>query len=187
MKRSKNNKVKILFAKVVLVLLGVAIVALTGFRFLTIQNSNNENKKINKSSENAISKALGEIVANFNKDEDVIRYQSTNDVKLIATTEGESIYISYIDDDTTNYEFVIKNDETLHLYILIDKGTDDEQNKFNIIYQFLVEAVQKRLNNKNDISSKINDFLINDVPCNGLSKNKLDKKIEYKINILDKI
>lgn len=187
MKKSNKEGRKTLFAKIFLCLLIIIIFVLTCFRFLLMKNTVTANKGINNSSENAIHKALEDITANFNKDEDVISYQGANDVKLKASTENNSIYISYIADETTNYEFVVKNEETLFLDILIEDSTDEEQNKFNIVYTFLVEAVQNRLNNKSDISSKINDFLVNDVSCVGLSKNEVGDKIEYKINILDKI
>lgn len=187
MKNSNKEKRKILFAKVLLVLLIIIILLLICFHFFLMKNTENDNKNINSSSTNAIHKALKDITANFNKDKDVINYQGVNDVKLKAYTEGDSIYIDYITDDTVSYEFVIRNGETLFLDILVEKSNDEEKNKFNIVYGFLVDAVQERLNNKSDISGKINDFLVNDIPCKGLSKNEVGNKTEYKINILDKI
>lgn len=182
-----KEKSKLYLAYFILAILIILILILTYIRFSSLSPVKIEERPINNSSSEAIQSALVDITTNFNKNTNVINYSNNNDVSLKASVNNFSIFINYIDDITATYEFTLEKKEDLSLKIIISDNNEVDQNKFNTIYCFLVEAVQKRLNNNDDISNEINDFLINDIPCEGLNKKRTENGVEYHINIMDKI
>lgn len=179
----KQKKNKIVIAWILLFgLIGIAL-SITFMKFFPKNNNNIEERPVNESSSNAIHTALQDITVNFNQNPNVVKFAEDNNIILKAALNNYSIYISYIAETTTTYEFAYDN---LCLNITINNNKVDKT-KFNIIYQFLIEAVQKRINNTDDISSTINDFLNNDKNYEGLTKNELATGIEYQMNITKKI
>ena len=182
MNKEKNKN---LIAWILLLILISITLAITYIKYFSFDNINNniEERPINESSSNAIHIALKDIVTNFNDNNKVIEYQQTNNLTLKASVNNYSIFISYIDSTTTTYEFKY---EDLFLNININNDAENEK-KFNIIYKFLIEAVQKRINNSNNIDELINNFLTNDINYDGLIKNSDNNIIEYKMNITKKL
>lgn len=182
-----NEKSKLYLAYLILAILIILILILTYIRLFSLSLVRIEEKPINNSNSKAIQNALVDITTNFNKNINVINYSNNNDVSLKASVNNFSIFVNYTDDTTITYEFTLQKTEDLSLDINISNNDKVDENKFNTIYCFLVEAVQKRLNNNVNLLNEINDFLINDIPCEGLSKKKTKNGIQYQINIMDKI
>ena len=84
---------------------------------------------------------------------------------------------------TTTYEFSYDN---LCLNITVNEEKSNEE-EFKMILRFLIEAVQKRLNNTSDIDIYVDNFLDNDINYDGLIKVKTENGIKYQINITKKI
>lgn len=180
----KQTKSKTIFAWIILFVLIGATLILTYFKFFSADNSNITEIPTNNSTSNAIHKALKDITINFNQSPAVQTYNEQNNVKLNATANNFSIYISYITDTTTTYEFTYDN---LHLNIIINSN-EAKAEKFNVVYKFLIEAVQKRINNTNDINEEINKFLNNDdISYEGLTKKVVEDNVEYQMDITKKI
>ena len=132
----------------------------------------------------AIHTALQEITTNFNQNSKVKEYIETNNITLTATVNNYSIYISYITDTSTTYEFTYDN---LCLNITIDANETNKE-KFNVVYRFLIEAVQTRINNTIEYTELIDNFLNEDnINYDGLFKEKTENRIKYQINITKKL
>ena len=180
MKKEKN---KMLIAWIILIALIIITIILTYIKYFSTDNTNIEERPINESSSNAIHIALKDIITNFNENSKVKEYGLENNLTLKAVVNNYSIFISYINDTTTTYEFKY---EDLFLNITIN-NIEEDKNKFNIVYKFLIEAVQKRINNTNDISELIDNFLTNDINYDGLIKEENSNTIKYQINITKKL
>lgn len=177
----KQQKHKRLIAFIMLyTLIGLALI-LTYIKFFTADNNKITEIPVNESSSNAIHTALKEITNNFNESTKVKDYANDNDITLKASINNYSLYISYIAETTTTYEFSYKD---LSLNITI---SNNDKEKFNEIYRLLIEAVQKRINNTTDITSFIDDFLNNDKNFDGLTKEINGDLINYKIDITKKL
>lgn len=179
----KNQKSKIICAWIMLVISVILALALTYFKFFLVVNDKIEEKPINESSSKAIHIALNDIITNFNQNPKIKKYADENNITLIASVNNYSIFISYITNTTTTYEFSY---DDLCLNIIINDVEEDIQ-KFNIVYGILIEAVQKRINNTNDIENIINKFLNEDVNYEGLTKFEIENRIKYQIDITKKI
>ena len=164
-----------------LILLVVIILILSYIRFFSLDNSNIEERPVNESSSNAIHTALKEITMNFNQNSKIVDY-ADNNIVLKASVNNYYIYISYITEVTVTYEFYY---DDLNLNITIDDDKNNEE--FGIIYQILIEAVQKRLNNEENVSNVANSFLVTGDSYEGLSKIEDEDKVTYKMNITKKI
>ena len=173
-------KVKRLMAWILLLTLISIAITLTFFRFFSETEADIQEIPVNDSSSKAIHNALEEITSNFNQNTKVKEYCQQNNVVLKAAVNNYYIYISYITDTTTTYEFTYNN---LHLNITVN----DDDKIFNVVYPFLIEAIQKRINNTENFEEIINNFLTKDITYEGLSKEKFGEKIEYKINITKKL
>lgn len=179
MKQKKNKKV---IAWIMLfILIGIAL-ALTYLKFFSVDNINIEERPVNNSSSNAIHNALKDITTNFNQNSKVKEYANDN-IILKASVNNYSIYISYITDTTTTYEFTYDN---LCLNIVVN-NTEEDKTKFNVVYQLLIEAVQKRINNTDNLDAIINNFLTTDTTYDGLSKEEVENGIAYQMNITKKL
>jgi len=178
----KEKKGKIFIAWLALIFLIILILWLSFMKFFGTVTPNIEEKPVNNSSATAINNALKEITTNFNQNSKVKEYEN-NDITLKATVNNYSIFISYITDITITYEFTYNN---LSLDIITNLS-EEEQETFNIIYQILIEAVQKRLNNEENIETIITNFLTTEDSYNGLTKTKVDAGIKYQMNITKRI
>ena len=179
----KQKKTKKLIAWLTLVILVCFALTLTYLKLFSNNNLNIEERPINNSSSNSIHAALKDIVTNFNQNSKIEEYQENN-ITLKASVNNYSIYISYITDTTTTYEFTY---DDLYLNITVNNTNEDDKAKFNTIYQLLIEAVQKRINNTDDVDNIINTFLTTDATVDGLSKKEVRNGIEYQMNITKKI
>lgn len=177
------SKSKELIAWLFLIILIVVVLFITYIKYFSTNttNINIEEKPVNESSSIAIHKALNEITTNFN--DRVKEYKESNDITLNATSNNYSIFISYASDTTTTYEFTY---EDLSLNIIID---NNEENlvKFNVVYKYLIESVQERLKNQNNIDELIANFLTTDINYDGLIKIKSNDTIKYQMDITKKI
>lgn len=182
MKQKKNKNT---IAWIMLFVLVVIALALTYIRFFFVDNDNNniEERPINNSSSIAIHNALSDITSNFNGNPQINEY-ADNNINIKATVNNYSIYISYVTDTTTTYEFTYND---LCLNITIDNQDKENQDKFNIIYKLLIEAVQTRINNTDNIDELISNFLTTDTNYDGLSKKEVENGIEYRMNITKKL
>ena len=179
----KQQKTKKMIAWIILIILISFASTLTYLKFFSNDNENIEERPINNSSSNAIHAALKDIVTNFNQNSKIEEYQENN-ITLKASVNNYSIYISYITNTTTTYEFTY---DDLYLNITVNNTNEDDKAKFNTIYQLLIEAVQKRINNTDDVYNIINTFLTTDATVDGLSKKEVRNGIEYQMNITKKI
>jgi len=173
---------KIIIAWIILFISTSLALVLTYLKLFP-ENNNIEEKPVNESSSNAIHNALKDITTNFNQNSNLLEYSENNNIVLKASLNNYSIFISYVTDISTTYEFTY-NDLCLNITI---NNTEEEKNKFNIVYKFLIEAVQKRLNNIKNIDNIINEFLNTNINYDGLTKLELENKITYQINITKKI
>ena len=179
--KKHNNKRKIAF--IILYALIAFSLYITYLKFFSIENNNIIEIPVNESSSNAIHIALNNITNNFNKSTKVKKYSAENSVALQATVNNYYLYISYIDNMTTTYEFSYDN---LCLNITVNEEKSNEE-EFKMILRFLIEAVQKRLNNTSDIDIYVDNFFDNDINYDGLIKVKTENGIKYQINITKKI
>ena len=180
----KNEKIKIIIAWILLIVSIIISFILSYLKFFAFEDNKIEERPINGSSSNAIHTALNDIVVNFNQNSNLKKYADENSVIITASVNNYSIFISYITDITTTYEFMYDN---LCLNIIVNNNNVEDKEKFNIIYGFLIEAVQNRLNNTNDFSEVITNFLNSDLSYDGLTKIKLDNGTRYKMDITKKI
>lgn len=181
-------KSKEIIAWVILIFLLIMLIILNYVRFFGFYNYQNESEitELEVSSNEAIDIALETIVNNFNNDEE-LKSLEQDKTKIEALYKNYSIYIYYTDlnDLTTTYEFNY-NHLTLNINI---KNSEENLEKFNIIYQLLLKAIQKRINidfnNKELIDSHIKDG----TQLTGITKtvSNDEKTINYKIDITKKI
>lgn len=185
-KKDKNNnprckEILAIFFLVILIMLSLTLTYLKFFSSYIINNDNIKEVPVNDSSSIAIHNALKTIVDNFNESENVKKYQLENNAKLTATVNNYSIFVTHSKDKKNTYEFTY-NDLCLTI-----KVKNDNQNEFNVVYKFLIESVQKRINNYENISEIVDDYLLNNINYVGLDKKIYDDIIEYKINITEKL
>ena len=185
-KKDKNNNTRYkemlaIFFLIILIMLSLTLTYLKFFSSYVINNDNIKEVPVNDSSSQAIHKALKAIVDNFNKSENVKKYQLENNTKLTATVNNYSIFVTHLKDKKNTYEFTY-NDLCLTI-----KVKNNNQDEFNVVYKFLIESVQKRINNYENISEIVDDFLLNNINYVGLDKKTYDDIIEYKINITEKL
>lgn len=176
-----------LIAKILLILLIISCVLLTYLKFFTSFMPNNKNiteNPINESNSKAIHIALKNITVNFNQNNKVKDYEEKNNVNLEASVNNYSIFISYISENTITYEFVYND---LNLSTIIDHQIQQNNEKFNVICGFLIEATQKRINHTDNIDELINNFLYTNINYDGLTKKTLEEGVQYTINITKKL
>ena len=136
----KRKNGSIIVSWIILWILISVILIITYLKYFYVDNNSHiKEQPVNESSSNAIHTALKDITINFNESSNVKEYCEKNNVTLKASLNNYSIYISYINDTSTTYEFSYNN---LALNITVDKNTYDKI-KFNTVYQFLIESVQK--------------------------------------------
>ena len=184
--KKKQKDSERLIAWILLISLLIISTILTYMKFFTNDYEQNEIKEnpVNNSNSKAIHTALEEITKNFNEIINSAAEYNEDNIIIKASLNNYSIYISYItDNSTTTYEF--KYDNLCLITIL--NSNEEETNKFNLIYKQLVKAIQKRINNPEDVSEYIDNFLNENTEYDGLTKNKLENEIEYKIDITKKI
>lgn len=178
----KKNNNKNFFASLLLIILIFMILGITYIKYFSIDNNKNiEERPVNESSSVAIHKSLDDITINFN--DSVKEYEQDNNITLSAVVNNYSIFISYIDGTTTTYEFTYDN---LVLNTIID-NSEENLKKFNVVYKFLVESIQKRLNNQNNIDELVEKFLTTDTNYDGLIKTKSNDIIKYQVDITKKL
>ena len=102
---------------------------------------------------------------------------------LKASVNNYSIYISYITETTITYEFTY---DSLNLNIYTSKE-EETQEKFKIIYQFLIEAVQERLNNTENLDNIANEVISENITYDGLKKIETTNGIQYQIDITKRL
>ena len=185
-KKDKNNNIRYkemlaIFFLIILIMLSLTLTYLKFFSSYVINNDNMKEVPVNDSSSIAIHNTLKTIVDNFNESENVKKYQLENNTKLTATVNNYSIFVTHSKDKKNTYEFTY-NDLCLTI-----KVKNDNQNEFNVVYKFLIESVQKRINNYENISEIVDDFLLNNINYVGLDKKTYGEIIEYKINITEKL
>lgn len=184
MKQSKNkSNSKRIIAWLILIILIILLLILNYVKFFGAPNNNIEEYPADSSSEQAIQTALQDIVMNFNNSEELNALSNQN-IKMKAILNQHSIFISYITDTTTTYEFSYNN---LNLSITIDK---DEKNleKFNQVYSILLKAIQKRINNTQDNIDDIITQIVNKTETyDGIIIEENEKTYFYQINITKKL
>lgn len=182
----KQNKMKLILLWALLVILIVMVLALNYIKFFADPDAQDsiESHPVENSNSEAIHLALEQIVDNFNKNEKIQQYQQEN-VTLKATLNNYSIFISYITDTTTTYEFYYSN---LYLDITV-KNEAENLKKFKTVYGILIEAVQERIGNKEDIRNFVTSFLDDSREYVGLKKTISDdgKAFIYSMNITKKL
>lgn len=179
----KEKKGKNIVAWVLLVALVCITLILTYLRFFSVSDTEFKEIPVNDSSSNAIHTALKDITSNFNQNVKLKEYNEQNNVILKASLNNYSIYISYITDVTMTYEFTY---DDLCLNIIINNNIEEKE-KFTVIYKFLIEAVQKRINNNDDFDKIVDAFLNDDINCDGLVKIESENVTEYQMNITKKL
>ena len=178
-------KFKLITAWGLLVLLIFACFSLTYLKFFSITTPEVTETPINNSSSNAIHNALNDIVINFNNDEKIKKYEEANGVQLAAVVNNFSIFISCISEKTVTYEFLYED-----LFLNITLNNDKMENAyFDSVYKFLVDAIQKRINNNLTYENTINQILESkeNVSYDGISKIVDNKNVKYQINITTKL
>lgn len=159
------NNIKIIIAKFFLIVLIMLLLALNYVKFFMNTNENIQQMPVENSNSQAVNTALSQIVENFNNDEKISEFQKNN-IQITAVLNNYSIFISYNDETSTTYEFSYNN---FNLELSV---SNDEENmkKFKVIYEILIKAVQKRLNNTENIDTYINEFLTDSIEYDGLQK-----------------
>lgn len=178
----KSNKKRII-AWFCLIVLMTCLLTLNYIKFFQTPNKNIEERPINNSSEQAVQTALEDIVRNFNNSQELKEYSSQN-IKMKATLNQHSIYISYTTDTTITYEFSYNN---LILSINVENN-EENMKKFNQVYSILLKAIQKRINNtENNIDDIINKIVNEDIIYDGITKEKIDGTYFFQIDITKKL
>jgi len=178
-----SNKIKLVIAWISLLIFLVMLLVLNYIKFFGFYDYSNDvtEEQVDNSSEEAINLALSDIVNNFNGSQEVMAFKEQN-VEINARLKNRSIYISYIDEVTTTYEFNYNN---LLLSINI-KNDIDSISKFNKIYSILIKAIQIRLNNVN-VDELIKLHIDEDKELNGIEKEVSEDVVKYKIDITKKV
>lgn len=172
------KKGKIIIAWIILIILIIMVAILSYLKFFGIKNEHIEEKPIENSSSEAINNALEEIVTNFNKNPKIQEYKDQG-IQIEATLNNYSIYISYTTDTSTTYEF---NYENLILKIMIENNPENLSN-FKIIYQLLIEAVQERLGNTEDVTPYVTNLFETETTYTAIWKESNDNTLSYYIDI----
>lgn len=181
-KDKKSNKKRII-AWICLTILIFCLLVLNYVKFFQTPNENIEERPINNSSEQAVQTALEEIVRNFNNSEELKEYSSQN-IKMKATLNQHSIYISYITDTTTTYEFSYNS---LNLSINVENNEENIK-KFNQVYSILLKSIQKRINNTGDnIDEIINNIVNENKIYDGIIKEETDRIYYYQMDITKRL
>lgn len=169
-----NNDIKNkIFGWIVLLLLILFLLLLNYVKFFYhFDNPYINEVSIEKSSSVAIDKVLGEIVDNFNHQ---------NDMKAYA--KNHSIYVNYMLNKNIVYEF---NYHNMILSIKLDSYDMDDES-FSLVFCHLVNSVQMRIHNEGDFSLEVESFLKNNNEVIGLSKSEDNGMITYQIDITKKI
>lgn len=178
----KSNKKRII-AWFCLIVLMTCLLTLNYVKFFQTPNKNIEERPINNSSEQAVQTALEDIVRNFNNSKELKEYSSQN-IKMKATLNQHSIYISYTTDTTITYEFSYNN---LILSINVENN-EENMKKFNQVYSILLKAIQKRINiTENNIDDIINKIVNEDIIYDGITKEKIDGTYFFQIDITKRL
>lgn len=181
----KKEKTKVMIAWILLIVLIGLGLGLSYYRFFgEYNNSYMEEKKVDNSTSKAIQTALTFIVDQFNQDERVQLLKEQN-IQVHAVLKNYSIFITYQDDDVVTYEFQY---DQLLLKIHVENQVDN-LNKFHSIYRILIDAVQSRLNNTENVDSQIQAFLDmkQDFNYDGLTKTFSRKTVFYQMDITKKL
>ena len=178
----KKDKLKIITAWIILIVLIILFLITNYVKYFYVNNSIVEEKETENSTSIAINSALTDITNNFNEDPLIERYKNEG-IKIKATLNNHSIFISYYDGTNITYEFIYNK---LNLNINI---TNQELNinKFNKIYEILLKSIQKRLNNEDNLDLIIKEHINNNKERDGITKNIDNNIIKYKIDITRKI
>lgn len=176
-------KTKRIIASIFLFFLIICLLGLNYIKFFGIPNPNIEKVPVETSSSKAINKALEEIVTNFNNSKEIEEY-AKNNVKINAILNNYSIFINYTTDKTITYEFSYNN-----LILSIDVENEKENlEKFQKVYSILIQAIQKRLGNNENINQIVESIIKENKTYDGISvKEKDNNIINYKINITKKL
>ena len=178
----KGNKI---IGWLLVIVLIAMILGLNYVKFIMQDTEDAKNIKevpIKDENSDVIKTALKEIVNNFNENSKIEEYKNQN-IKIEAVLNNYTIFITYETDTRITYEFNYNN---LELKISIQNETENLE-RFNKIYEILIYAVQKRLNNDSNIQEYINDFLNNNKNVVGITKENEDQNIIYTMNITKKI
>ena len=173
---------KKIIAWISLIILIISILGLNYIKFFMTPNENITETPTENSTSEAINTALLEIVENFNSNSKTKQHEDEN-IIMTATLKNHSIYITYEKETITTYEFYYNN---FNLETTINNEKENIE-KFNQIEEILIEAIQKRLNNEENIEETIKEFINNKTKIEGISKTEKEKTIEYKIDITKKI
>ncbi len=179
--KTEKKKSKILGWLFLIVLITMAL-GVSYVKFFMNENKNIEEKPVENSASEAITKALKEITDNFNKNEKIKEYAEKN-ITIQATQNNNNIYILYETDETITYEFTYNN----FLLTTTISNTEENLKIFKQIYEILIYATQERINNKNDIEKNITAFLNDEREYTGLTKEVNQNYVTYKMNITEKI
>lgn len=178
----KNRKTKSIIAWMVLVLLIAMLLGLNYVKFFAAPNENIEERPAENSSDQAINMALEQIVENFNKSTKLTSYQEQG-ITMKAIVNNHSIFISYITDTKTTYEFSYNN---LSLDIKVE-NTEENLEKFHIVYDILIRAVQQRIGNIEDIDPYLISFFDDSEDYEGLYKEAREDILIYHMDITKKL
>lgn len=179
----KKNKLKIIIAWIILIVLTVLFLLTNYVKFFYINDQQIE-EEIETSTSEAIETALTDITTNFNADPLIETYKNEG-INIKAVLNNYSLFISYYDGTTITYEFTYNK---LKLNINI---TNEEENlkKFNKIYEILLKSIQKRIGNEENIGTIINEHINEFKEYDGIIKT-IDEKnniIKYNIDITKKL
>ncbi len=138
----------------------------------------------NTSTSQIIVTALNNIVDNFNSDNKITEYE-TNGTKINATYNENSntLFVTYESDETITYEFAYDN------LNLIATVSNDEENleKFKKVEEILIYAIQKRLENSENIKEDVDAYLAGNKELEMIKEEKNESTNTYTINITKKI
>ena len=166
-----------------LVLLVFAMLGLNYIKFfMNVDETNIEETAVDNQLSQVVVNALTEIVNNFNENERIKEYQSQN-VMMNASLNQYSIFIEYTDTTTNTFEFHYDN-----LVLSITVPNDEVQlQKFRQVYEILILAVQKRLENDIDLTPYINGFFDEKKEYDGLIVENIGNQSTYRMNITKKL
>ncbi len=179
----QNNIKKLLIGWTLLILLIILSIILSYLKYTNIKNNKYiEETPVENSTEEAINKALSEIETNFNENSQIQELEEQG-IKVHATLKNHSLYINYETDTIKTYELNYRN---LYLTIKIE-NKEDNINKFEKVFPILIYAIQKRINNEENIDEIISNILEGKKEYKGISKITETETITYKINITEKL
>lgn len=163
-----------------LIILISAAGGLTYLKFFSGLETNTANNTPKETTSPVVLEALTSIADNFNSDSKIEEYKKNN-IDVNAVVEDTSIKVTYKDKETKTYDFKLVTPN-----LVIETTSNDPE--FEKIFTIIVHAIQKRLDNKNNIDEHIKKFLEEDEEVEGLSKETIEaNKIKYQINVSKKI